>query len=53
MCIPFFIPVLIFWNSGNSTESAEFRGTHVGIKSFQGKITGIQNSGRNSEGKDP
>jgi hypothetical protein len=40
-----FIPVLIFQNSGYS----EFRGTHVGIKSFQGKINVLRNSG----GKDP
>jgi hypothetical protein len=34
-----FLPV-IFWNPlfFFSTESAEFRGADVGIKSFQGKI---------------
>ena len=50
-----FLPVLIFRNSGYSAEFPEFRGTHVGIKSFQGKIylvrnSGLRNSGRNSGG---
>ncbi len=40
-----FIPVLIFWNSGCSAELLEFHGTHVRIKSFQGKISLLQNSG--------
>ena len=40
-----FLPVLIFRNSGYSAEFPEFRGTHVGIKSFQGKINLLQNSG--------
>jgi hypothetical protein len=50
-----FLPVLIFRNSGYSAEFPEFRATHVGIKSFQGKInlvwnSGLRNSGRNSGG---
>ncbi len=50
-----FLPVLIFRNSGHSAEFPEFRGTHAGIKSFQGKIylirnSGLRNSGRNSGG---
>ena len=40
-----FLPGLIFRNSGNSAEFPEFRGTHVGIKSFQGKINLLRNSG--------
>ena len=40
-----FIPVLIFRNSGYSAEFPEFRGTHVGIKSFHGKINLHRNSG--------
>ena len=40
-----FIPVLIFRNFGYFAEFLEFRGTHVGIKSFQGKINLLQNSG--------
>ena len=40
-----FLPVLIFRNSGYSAEFPEFRGTHVGIKSFQGKINSLRNSG--------
>ena len=40
-----FLPVLIFRNSGYSAEFPEFRGTHVGIKSFQGKINLLRNSG--------
>jgi len=38
-----FLPGLIFRNSGNSAEFPEFRGTHVGIKSFQGKINLFRN----------
>jgi hypothetical protein len=38
------ILVLIFQNSGYSAEFLEFRGTHVGIKSFQGKINMPRNS---------
>ena len=33
-----FLQGLIWWNPLFSAESAEFCGTHVGIKSFQGKI---------------
>ena len=33
-----FLPALIFRNSGNSAEFPEFRGKHVGIRLFQGKI---------------
>jgi len=40
-----FLPVLIFRNSGHSAEFPEFRGTHVGIKSFQGKINLLRNPG--------
>jgi hypothetical protein len=40
-----FLLGLIFQNSGNSTEFPEFRGTHVRIKSFQGKINLLRNSG--------
>ena len=32
-----FIPVLIFRNSGFSAEFPDSGGTHIGIKSFQGK----------------
>ena len=32
-----FIPVLIFRNSGCSAEVPDSGGTHIGIKSFQGK----------------
>jgi hypothetical protein len=40
-----FIPVLIFRNSGYSAEFPGSVGTHVGIKSFQGKINLLRNSG--------
>jgi hypothetical protein len=40
-----FIPVLIFRNSGYSMAFLEFRGTHVEIKPFQGKINLLRNSG--------
>ena len=39
-----FIPVLIFRNSGFSTKFPDSGGTHVGIKSFQGKINLLRNS---------
>ena len=50
-----FLPGLIFRNSGYSAEFPGSGGTHVGIKSFQGKIylvrnSGLRNSGRNSGG---
>ncbi len=58
-----FILVLIFRNSGFSAEFPDSGGTHIGIKSFQGKINLLRNSGpgipdpefriRNSGGKDP
>jgi hypothetical protein len=38
-----FLPGLIFRNPRNSAEFRQFRGTHVGIKSFQGKINLVQN----------
>jgi hypothetical protein len=40
-----FLPVLIFRKSGYSAEFPKFRGTHVGIISFQGKIYLVRNSG--------
>ena len=40
-----FIPVLIFRNSGFSAKFPDSGGTHVGIKSFQGKINLLRNSG--------
>jgi len=40
-----FRPVVIFRNSGSSAEFPKFRGTHIGIKSFQGKINLLLNSG--------
>jgi hypothetical protein len=40
-----FIPVLIFRNSGYSTKFPDSGGTHVEIKSFQGKIYLLRNSG--------
>jgi hypothetical protein len=40
-----FIPVLIFRNSGFSAEFPDSGGTHIGIKSFQGKIKLLRNSG--------
>jgi len=46
---------LIFWNPPDSTDSIGFRGTHGGIKSFQGQIksSGIRrNSEPESGGKD-
>ena len=48
MCIPFSIPVPVGPHFLESVffffaESAEFRGTHIGIKSFQGKINLFQN----------
>ncbi len=49
-----FLLVLIFRNSGYSAEFPEFRGTHVGIKSFQGKINLLRNSGSGiPEGRTP
>ena len=61
ICIPFCIPVPA---GPHFLESAEFHGispscrAHIGIKSFQGKInlvrnSGLRNSGRNSGGTDP
>ena len=38
-----FLPGIIFRNPRNSVESAEFHGTHVGNKSFQGKINLLWN----------
>ncbi len=38
-----FLPGLIFRNPQNSAELAEFRGAHVEIKSFQGKINVLRN----------
>ncbi len=46
MCIPFFfrfLTGLIFRNPRISADYFRFRGTHVGIKSFQGKINLFQN----------
>jgi hypothetical protein len=46
LCIPFFIPVPArphFWNPPVTTDYFGFRGTHVGIKSFQGKINLFRN----------
>ena len=52
-----FLPGVIFWNPRNSAAFLDSIGTHVGIKSFQGKInlvqnSGLRNSGQNSGGKD-
>ena len=41
----FFLPGLIFRNSGYSAKFPDSGGTHVGIKSFQGKINLLRNSG--------
>jgi hypothetical protein len=38
-----FLTGLIFRNLRSSADSAEFCGTHVGIKSFQGKINSFRN----------
>ena len=46
-----FLPVLIFRNSRYSAEFPEFRGTHVGIKSFQDKINLVRNSGLRNSGQ--
>ena len=61
LCIPFFfrfLTGLIFRNPQISADYFRFRGTHVGIKSFQGKINLFRNppeSGIRPEsgGKDP
>jgi hypothetical protein len=61
LCIPFFfwfLTGLIFWNPQITADYFRFRGTHVGIKSFQGKINLFRNppeSGIRPEfgGKDP
>ena len=41
----FFLPGLIFRNSRYSAKFPDSGGTHVGIKSFQGKINLLRNSG--------
>ena len=43
MCIPFCIPVPDWPYFSESAEFRQFRGTHAGIKSFQGKINLFQN----------
>jgi hypothetical protein len=40
-----FLLGLLFRNSGYSSEFPDSGGTHVGIKSFQGKINLLRNSG--------
>ena len=53
-----FLTGLIFWNPQISADYFGFRGTHTGIKSFQGKINLFRNPPESgiwpeSEGKDP
>ena len=46
-----FLPGLIFWNPRNSVAFLDSVGTHVGIKSFQGKNNLVRNSGLRNSGR--